>query len=322
MSAPESLQAFGGDPAVKARMLEHVRAPWVARALVPDCSLNWKRDGVPDSLSGTLAATQDRATFGERTGIPVDLALLCEALIVPCVKRTNAGDAATGALIEGTETVLSFGLEWLDAIRPGAELGMVVPQFARHCLEMVLRPDFALAPHISAEFRAVGHQIAALWDRELAGETPARDEWRRVRKAALAAKANETPIWGYRVATLLEAVAWPIRSISGEFVSVFATFLFNWLMFLETSHMTEQERSDREHMLIGWRALAIAPRDAAGNIDGDPLEFLPDSQRVMSMDYITQTMARMMALREATRGQKEQTIRGLMDTILRLIQAA
>ncbi len=322
MSTPASLQAFGGDPAAKARLLERVRAPWIARALVPDVSLNWKRDGVPDSLSGTLAETQDRATFDERTGIPVDLALLCETLIVPCVKRTDTGDGATGPSIEGAGPVLSFGLEWLDAVQPGAELGMVVPRFARHCLDMLLHPDFALAPHISADFRAVGLQIAALWDRELAGETPARDEWRRVRKAALAAKANETPIWGYRIATLLEAVAWPLHSISGEFISVFATFLFTWLMFLETAHMTEQECRDREHMLIGWRAMAIAPRDEAGNIDGDPLEFLPESQRVMSMEHITQTMERMMAVRDAARGQKEQAIRGLMDTMLRLIQAA
>ncbi|TWB64444.1 hypothetical protein [Nitrospirillum viridazoti] len=322
MSRLSGIQAFGGDPAVKARMLERVRVRWRARALVPDTSLNWKCNGLPDSLSGALAETQDRGTFEERTGIPVDLALLCEALIAPGIKKASAGDAATGASIEGAEHVLSFGLEWLDAIRPGAELDRVGAQFARYCLEMLLQPDFALAPYISAEFRAVGLRIAALWDRELAGETTARDGWRGVRKAALAANADETPVWGYRVATLLEAVAWPIQSISGEFVGVFAAFLFNWLMFLETAHMTEQERSDREHMLIGWRAMAIAPRDEAGNIDVDPLEFLPESQRVMSMDYVTRTMERTMAVRDAARGQKEQAIRGLMDTILGLIRKA
>lgn len=317
MSGADRMHAFGGDPAVKARLLERVRAPWAARTLVPDANLNWQRDGTPDSVAGTLGETQDRATFEERTGIPAALALLCETLLAPVFKTVDPEDS-----VGGTAPVLSFGIEWLDAIQPGADLGMVVPRFARHCLEMLLQPDFALAPYISAEFRAVGHQIAALWDRELAGETPAPADWRRVRKAALAANASETPVWGYRVATLLEVVAWPLRSISGEFVTVFPAFLFNLLMFLETAHMTEQECRDREHMLIGWRALAIAPRDEAGNIDGDPLELLPEAQRVMSMEHITGTMERMMAVREAASPAKERVIRGLMDTLLGLIQRA
>ena len=86
--------------------------------------------------------------------------------------------------------------------------------------------------------------------------------------------------------------------------------------------MTEEERIDREHLLIGWRAMAIAPRDDAGNIDVDPLELLPESQRVISVDYVMSTMARAQKVRGAARGRKDEVLRDLMNTVLTLIRSA
>ena len=317
-----SLGAFRGSAAVKEQMVEPVRVLWIARALVPHPTLNWQRDDQPDSLGGALAGTRDRAEFEERTGIPADLAQLCELLIAAGSQKADMPDSAAGFSLEGAENLLAFGTEWLDAVRPGADLRVIVPQFARHCLDILLRPEFALAPYISPAFRDVGQRIAALWDREFAGHIPARDEWRSVQQAALAADANTTPVWGYRVATFLESIAWPVRSVSGEFVGLFEQLLFNWLLLLETAYMTEEERIDREHLLIGWRAMAIAPRDDAGNIDVDPLELLPESQRVISVDYVMSTMARAQKVRGAARGRKDEVLRDLMNTVLTLIRSA
>lgn len=314
--------AFRGSAELKERMVEPVRARWAARALVPDAALNWQRDDQPDSLGGALARTQDREEFEERTGIPAELAQLCELLLASGTQKAGAPDSAVGFSLEGAESLLAFGTEWLDAIRPGADLSLVMPQFARHFLGMLLRPDFPLAPYIAPEFRYVGLQISALWDRELAGHATARDDWRSVQEAALAADADTTPAWGYRAATLLEALAWPIRSISGEFFGLFEPLFFNWLMFLETPYMTDEERADREHLLIGLRAMAIAPRDNAGNMDVDPLETLPESQRVISADYITAAVERSEAVKDAARTRKDEVVRDLMDTILTLIRSA
>lgn len=314
--------AFRGSAAVKEQMVEPVRAQWVARALAPDVILNWQRIDQPDSLGGALAKTQDRAEFEERTGIPADLTQLCELLICARIRKVDASDPPAGFSLEGPESLLEFGTEWLDAIRPGVELHLVVPQFARSVLDALLRPDFVLAPYITPEFRDVGLRIAALWDRELAGDVPARDSWRRVQQAALAADANTTPAWGYRVATFLESMAWPVRSVSGEFAGLFGPLLFNWLLFLETAYMTEEEQIDREHLLIAWRAMAIAPRDNAGNIDFDPLESLPESQRVISVDYVTRTMERSKAVKNAARDRKDKVVRDLMNTVLALIRSA
>ena len=317
-----SVPAFLGSADVKQRLVEPVRAQWNARALVPDGALQWGHEGRPASLAGALAKTCERATFEERTGIPVDLALLCELLVAMGTRKVACSEAPCGFTLEGAAPILSFGSEWLDAIRPGADLRPVVPGFARRSLGLVLHPDFALAPYITPRFREVGEQIAALWDREAGGDPATRAQWRSVQAAALDADADTTPAWGFRVATFLEAMAWPAVSISGEFVGHFEPLLFNWLYYLEVEHLTEWERRDREHFLVGWRAMAIAPRDNAGTIDGDPLAALPESQRVMSPEYIAAMMARSNAVREVTRPRKEAVLRSLMDTLVSLIRNA
>jgi len=315
-----TLQAFGGSPAEKNQMLEPVRALWTARALAPDVNLNWQSDGQANSISGTLAETRDRGEFEQRTGIPADLAQLCEQLIAAGVRKSDAPDG--GFSLEAADAVLAFGTEWLDAIRPGADLSLIVPQFARHCLDLLLKPDFDLAGHISPDLRGAGFQILSFWDRELAGQSTTRDDWRGVQRAAMIATAKDTDAWSYRVATFIEAIAWPVRSVSREFVGLFEPFLFNWLMYLETAFMTDEERMDREHLLLGWKAMATAPRDEAGNIDFDPLESLPESSRVISGAHITRTMDRAIAVREAARDRKDEVIRDLMNTVLTLIRSA
>lgn len=315
-----TLQAFGGSSAVKSQMLERILAPWSAHALAPDVNLNWNSDGQANSISGTLAETRDRAEFEQRTGIPADLALLCEQLIAAGTSKSDAADK--GFSLESADTVWAFGVEWLDAIRPGADLSMIVPQFARHCLDLLLNPDFDLARRISPDLRGVGFQILSFWDRELAGQSTTRDDWRGVQRAAMIATAKDSDAWGYRVATFIEAIAWPVRSVSREFAGLFEPFLFNWLMYLETAFMTDRERMDREHLLLGLKAMATAPRDEVGNIDFDPLESLPESSRVISSDYIMRTMDRMAAVREAARDRKDEVIRGQMNTVLTLIRSA
>ncbi|MDO7834630.1 hypothetical protein Q4610_06185 [Sphingobium sp. HBC34] len=317
-----TFQAFSGSQTVKNRMIAPVRAQWTARALAPDTDLNWNRDGQPDSINGALAQTQDRTVFEQRTGIPADLAQLCEHLVAAGVRKSDAPDTAAGFALEGADAVLAFGIGWLDAIRPGADLGMIVPQFARHCLNRLLEPNFALAGHISPDLRGAGLQILAFWDRELAGHTMTRGDWRDVQRQAMAATAKDTDPWSYRIATFIEALAWPVRSVSREFVGLFEPFLFNWLIYCETAFMTDEERTDREHLLLAWKAMATAPRDEGVNIDFDPLESLPQSARVISVDHVMRTMDRMIAIREAARPRKDEVILDLMNGLLTLIRAA
>jgi hypothetical protein len=317
-----TFQAFGGNPATKIEMIEPVLAQWNARALVPDANFQWESAEHPNSISGALAKTRDRSEFEQRTGIPADLALLCELLLATGVRKSETQDKSTGFSLEADDAVFAFGTEWLDAIRPGANLSMVVPQFARHCLDRLLKPDFDLATHVSSDIRDAGCEILSLWDRELAGENTTRRDWRGIQRAAMLAAANDTDPWGYRVGAFIEAIAWPVRSVAREFVGLFDPFLFNWLMYLETPFMTDEEKMDRAHMLLGWKAMATAPRDEAGHIDFDPLESLPESVRVISSEYIMRTMDRTIAVRESAQADKNAVIRDLMVTLLGLIRSA
>lgn len=317
-----TFQAFSASPAVKARMIEPVRQQWIARALVPDVDLVWTSDGKASSISGLLGKTQDRDAFEQRTGIPADLAKLCECLLVMGVTKNPATDSDGDVAIAGNEALLAFGTEWLDAITPGADLGMTVPLFARHCFDVMLRSDFPLSGHISPALAEVAGQIRDFWDRELAGESVSRGEWRGVQRAAMAAAASDGDAWSYRIANFIEGIAWPIATVSREFVGLFEPYFFNWLMFLETAFMTDEERPDREHMLRGWKAMATAPRDEIGLVDPDPLESLPESARVLSTEYMMRTMDRMADVRAAARGGKDAIIRETMNTLLSLIHSA
>ncbi|MBB4611928.1 hypothetical protein [Novosphingobium taihuense] len=314
-----TLQAFNSSQAVKVSMIEPVRKLWLARAVVPDVDLVWNGHGKASSISGLLGRTDDRETFEQRTGIPADLAKLCECLLTMGITKTPASDAAA---IAGNEALLAFGTEWLDAIAPGAELGMTVPRFARHCMDLILRPDFPLAVHVSPALVEAAGQIRDLWDRELAGQSVSRGEWRGVQRAAMSAAASDGDAWAYRIASFIEGIAWPIATVSHEFTGLFEPMFFNCLMFEETAFMTDEERSDRAHMLLGWKAMATAPRDEIGLVDPDPLEAHPESARVLSAEYLEQMMGRMAEIRAAAQGRKDTIIRETMDTVLRLIRSA
>jgi hypothetical protein len=318
------MQAFQGDVALKARMTESVRARWAANELLPASILKWQPDQKIVSLCAAMVESQDGDVFQQRTGIPLELAMLCEALIAVGVDLRPDETQPGGFVMRGAPSILSFGMEWLDAIPPGADLSVVVPRFMAQVVEMVLKPDFAVAEHIVPDVRDAASRVLELWKLELLGRAVEAKDWRSVRMAAvMASEACNTP-WCFPIAAFVEALAWPVHTVAAEFVSLFQTFLVNWMNYLERPFLSEEDRANQLHALIGWQAIARAERDAAQDEAAMQalLDTMPDSKRALMAvgDPIVRER-----VREAKARAREATVpvlRGQMDCVLKLIAAA
>ena len=170
MSGATPYTAFHGDSASKAAMVDRVRAKWAQGHVFPLPYLKWRTDGGMVSLSGALAETQVPQEFVERTGLPVELASLCEGLVFSGAEFSEDNNAHRGLATRGGESILAFAMEWLDAIPVGADLGGVVPRFMHGFLASVLEPGFAMAARLSpAVPQPTGGRVSAAVPRPTGG---------------------------------------------------------------------------------------------------------------------------------------------------------
>lgn len=317
-------QAFKGSQSRKTQLVERVRAKWAARQVFPLSYLKWRTDGGLVSISGALAETQDPKAFVERTGLPLELGSLCEGLVYAGVEFREDETASLGLALHGSDTVLSFGMEWLDAIGVGQDLGDVAPRFMRGFLASVLAHDFPMAAHVEAPVRASAERILEFWGRELSGEPVAAKEWRAVRTSALDASETSSDPWGHPVAELVESLAWPVRGLATEFVHIFQLFAKALLDFIASPYLSSEDRHDQILSLIGSRELDRAQRDPelSQELGEMLLDRLPDSKRAMLAAMQPEAKARMDEARRQARPATDRLLRGLMDTVLELISAA
>jgi len=322
MNNSRPYQAFQGSLVRKNQLVEPLRAKWASGQVFPLSYLKWRTDGGLVSLSGALAETQDPELFVERTGLPVELGALCEGLISVGLEFREDKSSPRGLTLHGSDTILSFGLEWLDAINVGDDLGDVVPRFMHSFLSSVLASDFALAAHVERPVHGSAKRILELWSREFDGEAVAAKEWRAVRADALRASETSTDPWGYPVAELVESLAWPARGLATEFVPMFQLFAKSWMQFLARPYLTREDQDDQLLSMIGMRELSRALRDPA--LSKEPsetlLDRLPTSKRAILAAMQPDAQARMDAAKEQARPETDLVLRAQMDAILGFIQ--
>lgn len=317
-------QAFQGSQSRKSRMVEPLRAKWAAGQILPLSYLKWRTDGGIVSISGALAETQDPQLFVERTGLPVELGALCEGLIYAGLEFREDESAPLGFTTHGGDTILSFGLEWLDAIAVGQDLGDVVPRFMRSFLTSVLAPDFAMAAHIEAPVRASAERILDLWSRELSGEAIPSKAWRAVRTDALRASEASSDPWGYPLAELVESLAWPVRGLTMEFVPIFQLFAKSWIEYLASPYLSSEDRDDQVSSLIAGRDFSRAQRSPQLSQESAEalLDGLPEAKRAMLASIQPAVKARMDEAKRQARAESDQLLRAHMESVLELIRGA
>ena len=316
------LRAFLGDPALRAETLKRVREKWETRQITPFFFLKWSTQNTFASLAGTIAETQDPEQFVARTGITLELALLCETLISSGISFADDTEAPLGFVMRGDDAIWSFGIEWLDAIEVGNDVSDVVTRFMPAFLAHILSDDFPLSSQTASGVRAVAHEIIGLWTRELGGETVSRQEWRAVRVNALRASETSGDPEGYPVAELVESLPWPLTSIAVEFPAICQKFLNSYLQVLAVRLLPEQDQIDWIKCLVGARELGRARSEArfAGGSDEDILDHLPQVKRAMFATQQPEMMSRMDAAKERARPLMVPFLREQMDGILTLLR--
>jgi len=324
MSGATHYCAFHGDPARKADMVDRVRAKWTQRQVFPLSYLKWRTDGGMVSLSGALAETQDPEQFIERTGLPLELAALCEGLVYAGAGFSEDKSAPFGLAMRGSEAILAFAMEWLDAIPVGADLGDVVPSFMHSFLASVLAPDFAMAAHMSPAVRACAERILGLWEREMSGMQIVPKEWRSLRADAMRASQDPSDPCGYASSELVESLAWPARGLAPEFVPIFQIFMKESSQFLAAPHLSSEDRDILMQAMVGLRELSRAQGDP--QLSQLPTEALlerhPQSKPAVLALMQPEMQARLDAAKQQAKPESDRALRQQMDGLRRLIEAA
>lgn len=325
MSGAAQYRAFQGDPQRKAELIDRVRTSWTKGRAFPLAYLKWRTDGGIVSLAGTLAQTQDPAQFTERTGLPVELAMLCEGLVYTGVEFSEDKSAPSGLVIRGSEDIMAFAMDWLDAIPVGADLGGVVPRFMHDYLAGILAPDFVMAAHISQAARACAERILGFWAREMNGEQVLPKAWRSLRADAMqAAEAHSTDPWSYGLSELVESLAWPARGLAPEFVPLFQVFTKELRQFLVAPFLSSEDRDLLTQSLIGIRQMVRAQRDP--QLSHLPAETLLDRDPQTKQQVVgfmkDDVQARFNATKPQAQTQADHLLREQMNSLLRLIKAA
>ena len=316
------LRAFLGDPALRAETLKRVRDRWETRQIVPFIYLKWSATSTFASLAGTIAETQDPEQFVARTGIALELALLCETLINAGISFVDDEEAPLGFVMRGDDAIWSFGTEWLDAIDVDDDVSDVVARFLPTFLTQILSDDFPLSARIAPVVRTAAQEIIDLWTRELRGDAVSRQEWRTVRASALRASETSGDPEGYPVAELVESLPWPLTSIALEFPAICQKFLHSYLQVLAARFLPEQDRIDWIKCLVGARELARARGDArfAEASGEDILDHLPQVKRAMLAAQQPEMVSRMDAAKQHARPLLVPFLREQMDGILTLLR--
>ncbi len=316
--------AFQGDPARKTEMVDRVRTLWEKGQVFPLSYLKWRTDGGMVSLSGALSETQVPEQFIERTGLPVELATLCEGMVFAGAEFSEDKSARLGLALRGAKQILAFAIEWLDAIPVGADLRDVVPRFMHGFLSDVLAPDFAMTAHVSPDLHACGERILGLWERELSDVQVAPKEWRTLRADALRASDDHSDPWGYALSELVESLAWPARGLAAEFVPIFQIFVKELRQFLAAPHLSIEDQAVLTQSLVGLRELNRAQRDP--QLSGLPTETLlerdPQSKQAVLAFMKPEMQARINAAKLHAQSRSDSLLRQQMDRLRQLIEAA
>ena len=316
------LRAFLGEPALRAETLKRVRERWETRQIIPLIYLKWSTRNKFASLAGTIAETQDPEQFVARTGITLELALLCETLINAGISFVDEEDAPFGFVTRGDGAIWSFGTEWLDAIDVDDDVSDVVTRFLPVFLAQILSDDFPLSARIAPGVRAAAYEIIDLWTRELRGEAVSRQDWGTVRANALRASDASGDPEGYPVAEFVESLPWPLASIATEFPTICQKLLHSCLQVLAARFLPEQDQIDWIKCLVGARELSLARGEArfAGASDQDILDHLPQVKRAMFATQRPEMVSRMDAAKERARPLMVPFLREQMDGILTLLR--
>jgi len=194
-----TLNAYQSMPTVRDAAIERLRRHAADKQLAPG-PLAW--NGSKGSLVGCILEDEDLARWETELGLPQWLAV------------TADGIAAQQASVDAA---LAFGVDLLNAIRPGADVSPAASAVILDALGDAGGFVAALSA-LPAGLQQALSEVEALHCRALAGERPAAAEWRAARRTATALTDAQPSELLKSLSACVETAAWdPMSSKSVVF---------------------------------------------------------------------------------------------------------
>jgi hypothetical protein len=255
------LRAFNGDVAAKQAAIDCLTRHWINGRALPAMPLRFSETNGLCSVMGSTIESNDEAAYVRRLGIPAESARLHEILLMHCGRMRPPTGPDTLPRFEVAPFACDYPLQWLQAIRPGADLAGLAPRFVAWLLHD-LQCDPAAWP-LDAVTRALGQELSVLFDAFVAGKPMPVMRWGGVRRAAVKATDAAGDAFTRAAATFFESIAWPPEGSRCELPGHVMGLWFAIREALENKHMSAEERARRE-ALHGVFAQAQAQSQESG----------------------------------------------------------
>jgi hypothetical protein len=184
-----TLNAYQSIPAIRDGAIERLRRHAASAQLAPG-PLAW--DGSKGSLVGCILESDDLASWESELGLPQWLATAADGI---------------AAQQESIDAALSFGVEVLDAVRPGADVSSAASGVILDALADAGSFVSVLAD-VPVELQQVLAMVEGLHRRVQAGDRPASAEWRAARRDATALTDAQPSELLKALSTCAETAAW------------------------------------------------------------------------------------------------------------------
>ncbi len=266
-----TFSAFHGDAARKQTALECLTRHWRAGRVMPEMSTSFGDPPVQCSVMGCTIEGNDDETYERELGIPAGVARLHETLLQHC-GRVHMPAGPDGALrFEAADFARDYPLQWLIAIRVGADLRPVIPQFVAWLLHDFLdSTQWSLEP----QARSVAKLLAALMDGDLSGTPAPEARWVAARLAAVHATDKAKDDLAVATCTFMESVAWSPTTSADEWPTAVASLWFALITVHERRHWTIAERARRDTFARALDEARNAPQGPAMSLH-DLIESTP-----------------------------------------------
>ena len=184
-----TLNAYQSLPAIRDGAIERLRRHAASAHLAPG-PLAW--DGSKGSLVGCILESDDLASWESELGLPQWLATAADGI---------------AAQQESIDAALSFGVEVLDAVRPGTDVSSAASGVILDALADA-GSFVAVLADVPVELQQALAMVEGLHRRVQAGERPAPAEWRAARRAATALTDAQPSELLKALSTCAETAAW------------------------------------------------------------------------------------------------------------------
>jgi hypothetical protein len=230
--------AFHGDVTIKQAALDRLTRHWRSGRLVPWMKTSFGAPPVVSSLMGATIEGNDDAEYERQLGIPAGVARLHETLLPHCGQMHVPSSQDKAPRFEAADFARDYPLQWLAAVRVGADLHAVLPRFVAWLVHDMLDAN---AWPLDTHTRAAGQALAALLDKCLAGERVEAASWAAARQAAVRATDRASDDLALAACRFVESVAWPPDSSAAEWPSALAALWFELVELFRKPHWSAAE---------------------------------------------------------------------------------